>query len=118
MNRRKTGLRGEKEASLFLINDGFAIIKRNFRTRNGEIDIIAKQDNTLIFIEVKTSNVYSEDSLEYSVNYWKRNKIIQTSKYFLVKNPEYNECTIRYDIIFISQPDGKIMHIKNAFNEG
>ena len=64
MNRRKTGLRGEKEASLFLINDGFAIIKRNFRTRNGEIDIIAKQDNTLIFIEVKTSNVYSEDSLE------------------------------------------------------
>ena len=117
MSRRKTGIIGEKKAALFLAKDGFVILKRNFRKRSGEIDIIAKQDNTLVFIEVKTSRVYSEDSLEYSINDRKRRKIINTSRYFLKENPEYQEYNIQYDIIFISQKDGKIIHIKNAFYE-
>lgn len=117
MSRRKTGIQGENRASLFLTNDGFVIIKRNFRRQSGEIDIIAKHDNTLIFIEVKTTNVYSRDVLEYSVNYRKRKKIIATSRYFLKENPEYEEYNIQYDIIFVSQQDGKIIHIKNAFCE-
>lgn len=110
-------MRGENRASLFLINDGFAIVKRNFRRQCGEIDIIAKYNQTLIFIEVKTSNVYSRDSLEYLVNDRKRRRIINTSRYFLKENPEYEDYNIQYDIIFISQQDEEIIHIKNAFYE-
>lgn len=117
MSRRKTGITGEKKAALFLAKDGFTILKRNFRKRGGEIDIIAKHDNVLVFIEVKTSNVYSEDSLEYSIDNRKRRRIINTSRYFLKENPEFEDYTIQYDIIFISQQDGKINHIKNAFYE-
>ena len=107
---------GEEDAASFLIENGCAIVERNFRTRGGEIDIIATQGTVLLFVEVKTS-IYSEDSLEYSVNSRKRNKIIRTSQFFLVKNPEYNEYSIRFDIIFISQQNRKITHIKNAFDD-
>ena len=117
-SKKEAGLQGEEKAASYLLNNGFVMIERNFRTRKGEIDIIAKQGSMLIFVEVKTSNVYSEETLEYSVNYRKRNKIITTSRYFLMKNPEYDEYEIRYDIIFICGQDRKVIHIKNAFEEG
>ncbi|MBN2443495.1 MAG: YraN family protein [Spirochaetales bacterium] len=115
MKRKQTGIIGENEATCFLEKEGCVIIKRNFRTRRGEIDIIAVQNNIVIFIEVKTTRVYSEDSLEYLIHNRKRNKIIMTSKYFMVEHPEYEEYNKRYDVIFISLYDRKIIHIKNAF---
>jgi putative endonuclease len=118
LNRKEIGNSGEDSAALFLENGGFLIIKKNFRTRGGEIDIIATQGEVLVFVEVKTSTKFPCDSLEYSIDRKKRERIIESSKYFLFQFPEYEDYTIRYDIIFVSKRDCKVIHIKNAFYEG
>ena len=52
--RRTTGVKGEEEAARFLTRSGYAILDRNVRTRAGEIDLVAKEGKTLVFVEVKT----------------------------------------------------------------
>jgi putative endonuclease len=58
--RQKTGLIGEKAAENYLVKQGFSITDRNYSTRFGEIDIIAKRDNRLYFFEIKTVSVSCE----------------------------------------------------------
>src|SRR5260370_11912007 len=52
--RRPTGIKGEEEAARFLSRCGYAILEKNVRTRVGEIDLVAKEGKTLVFVEVKT----------------------------------------------------------------
>ena len=59
VNRREIGREGEREAIKFLERNGFRIIKKNFYTKWGEIDIIAFKDNTLYFIEVKKGSFFN-----------------------------------------------------------
>ena len=111
----KKGKTGEESAALFLEENGIKILERNFRSRTGEVDIIALDGETLVFVEVKAWSVYGIDSLEQAINNKKKRKIIETSKYFLSLHREYRYMAIRFDVIFIS-PDG-ISHIASAFTE-
>ena len=54
MNTKITGNAGEEKASQYLIQKGYSIIARNFRTKGGEVDIIAVKDNVVVFVEVKS----------------------------------------------------------------
>ena len=110
------GSSGEEAAVRFLEEKGIKIVQKNFRTRRGEIDIIALDGDALVFIEVKSWNSYGIDSLEYALDNKKKQKIIETSKYFLSSYREYKYMTIRYDVVFIS-PMG-ITHLASAFTEG
>jgi putative endonuclease len=109
------GRAGEIAAAFLLEEKGMLILERNFRTRSGEVDIIALDGETLVFIEVKTWSVYGIDTLEHALNDKKRRKIIETSKYFLMLNRKYRYMAIRFDIVFIS-PAG-ITHLASAFTE-
>ena len=109
------GRTGEEEAAFFIEQKGMQILERNFRSRLGEVDIIAIDAETLVFAEVKTWSAYGIDALEHSLDAKKRNKIIETSKYFLSLHREYMYMAIRYDVIFIS-PNG-ITHLASAFTE-
>ena len=117
MNKKQKGYLGEKKACKFLIGKGYNVITVNFRGPVGEIDIIAYKNNKLIFIEVKTWDYYSEESLRISINKKKQNKIIQTAKYFLLNNSEFSEWIVRFDVIFIKNELKEILHIKQAFGE-
>ena len=110
------GGEGEELACEYLQEKGFIIIERNFRYRRGEIDIIAADAETLIFIEVKTWSSFGIESLEYAIDYKKKHKIIKTSKYFLSLHRKYSYMAIRFDVIFVS-PKG-ITHLASAFTEG
>jgi len=109
------GRAGEEAASGYLEKKGMRILERNFRSRTGEVDIIALDGETVIFAEVKTWSAYGIDALEQSLDSKKRRKIIETSKYFLSLHREYKYMAIRFDVIFIS-PEG-ITHIASAFTE-
>ena len=54
MNTKITGNAGEEKATEFLKNQGYSIIERNFRTKGGEVDIIALKDDVVVFVEVKS----------------------------------------------------------------
>jgi len=112
----KKGLAGEAAAALYLEKKGMRILERNFRSRTGEVDIIALDGEVLVFVEVKTWSVYGIDSLEQALNTKKQHKIIETSKYFLSLHRKYRYMAVRFDVILVA-PEG-ISHLASAFMEG
>ena len=109
------GRAGEAAAALFLEEKGMRILEKNFRSRLGEIDIVAIDKDVIVFAEVKNWLSYGIDALEQSLNIKKQHKIIETSKYFLSLHREYRYMAIRFDVIFIA-PQG-ITHLASAFTE-
>ena len=118
MNTKLTGNQGEKRASAYLESKGFEIIERNWRTNRGELDIIAVRNDILVFVEVKTLPNGTLDMIQRELNSQKRQRIIKTSKRFLLKHREYNNSYVRFDVIVIDMPGLEpVYHIENAFSE-
>lgn len=111
----KTGLIGEEKAAAFLKESGYVLLEQNYKLPWGEVDLIARYKSTLVFCEVKTWNTYSEENLERAVGKKKQRKIVSVAKYFLKKNPEYEDGRIRFDVILVQDHMSRIKHIKNAF---
>ena len=112
MNKREIGNQGEAIAVSFLENSGIQILERNYRNRFGEIDIIAKDGNILLFIEVKYRK---DESFGYpleSVSYFKQQRIRKLARYYL-NEKHYYAHTVRFDCIGIIGT--KIEWIKGAF---
>ena len=112
------GSYGEDLAIDYLKNKGYTIVARNFRNRNGEIDLICKYLDIIIFIEVKSRYSYHFGLPRESVTYFKQKKIIYISKYFLYKYKLLNY-NCRFDVIEIyfnkNNNSYFIEHIKDAF---
>jgi putative endonuclease len=112
---RVLGDEGEERAVQTLKSAGMDIIARNFRSRRGEIDIIALDGETLVFVEVKTWSAYGIESLSYSLNRKKQARIIETAKYFLSGNRQYYGRAIRFDAVFVGRE--AVTHLVSAFTE-
>ncbi|MDY0017897.1 MAG: YraN family protein [Candidatus Delongbacteria bacterium] len=118
-DNKKTGDRGESIASQFLEDNGYRIVDRNFRYSTfGEIDIIAKKDGTLIFVEVKTYKTEEFGEPLLLVNHKKQQKIRKLAQiYMLQKHIDDIDC--RFDVIGIkiakAGTDSSVTHIENAF---
>ena len=111
----KTGKTGEKIAVKFLQSKAYDILETNWRTGHKEIDIIAKQNENIIFIEVKTrKSEYYEKPYE-AVTRKKQELLIDAAEVYLEKNNL--DVDIRFDIISILLINNKtkIEHIENAF---
>jgi len=106
---------GEDLAASFMEKRGMEIICRNFRSKDGEVDIIALDGETIVFAEVKAWSVYELEDLKYSLNVKKQDKIIKTAKYFLSINRKYSNMAIRFDVIFVR--NNSITHLASAFTE-
>jgi putative endonuclease len=118
MNTKQTGKDGENRATQYLISKGFAIIERNWRTKGGEIDIIAYKNDTIVFVEVKTLPNGTIDMIQRELNYQKRQRIIKTSKRFLLNHRQYSNSYVRFDVIVIDMPGLEpVYHVENAFSE-
>ena len=112
----KKGRAGETAASFLLEEKGMQILEKNFRSTRGEVDIIALDGQTIVFVEVKTWSAYGIDTLEHALNAKKQRKIIETSKYFLSLHREYRYMAVRFDVLFVSHEG--ITHLASAFTEG
>jgi len=117
MNNRMFGSKGENKAIEYLLNQGYKILCQNYRAgRIGELDIIAKDGETLCFIEVKTrKSKYFGRPME-SVDRRKLNHILKTIDYFVMENPHVNKYNMRIDVIeifFDERDEIKINHIEN-----
>ena len=113
--RHETGKKGEELACKFLIKNNYQIIIRNFRSKMGEIDIVAKDNDEIVFIEVKTRRQKEYGLPAEAVNKRKRTHILLVAEYFLmINNMENIFC--RFDVIeiFICNKNTKINHIKNC----
>ena len=104
MNNKKHsyyfGLIAELFASLYLQIKLYTIISRRFKSPFGEIDIIAKKGNSIIFIEVKARK---DTSLMDFISKRQQQRINQTAQYFLLKNTKYQSHNLRFDAIIMNQ---------------
>lgn len=114
MNSYELGQWGEECAVQYLLSKKYRIVKRNFRIREGEIDIIVSRDRILVFIEVKTR---SSDSfiLPCESVTWKKQKTIRrvAASYLQHHFLPYDE--IRFDVIEVYADKKQIRHLENAF---
>ena len=113
---KETGDLGEAIACRYLQDKGFQIIERNFRLRIGELDIIAKDGNCLVFCEVRTLRDPRGFAPEHSITIKKRKQLSRIANGFLsIRKMAPKFC--RFDVVAIILTDNntKINHIPNAF---
>lgn len=111
-----SGNKGEDLAASFLRKKGYKIVVRNFRTRNGEIDIIATYRKTLIFIEVKT-RLTSEFGTPFdAITPWKMQALIRTAEFFKATHTNLPSL-MRIDAVGITlEADGSVSNIEHMEN--
>lgn len=111
--KKELGNVGEKIATEYLEKNKYKIIKRNFYCRQGEIDIIAKYKNEIVFIEVKTRTNNNFGMPSEAVNNIKKTHMYKAARYFLYKS-NYLEKFVRFDVVEVFLRNGKfnINHIK------
>ena len=114
-NKREIGTVYEKTAAKYLERKGFYILERNFCSRFGEIDIIAKDGGYLVFIEVKYRMDDSCGSPLEAVDGKKQRKICRTASYFCLRQGYADTTPCRFDVIAM-EGDGSILHLENAFD--
>ena len=107
------GRKGEIEAGKFLVQKGYKILERNFKTHIGEVDIIALDEDTICFVEVKTRTSSDFGAPSEAVNEKKQQKYYLVAEQYLLKNKK-TECPCRFDVVEIE--NGKINLIKDAFS--
>lgn len=115
--RKNLGNFGEIKATKYLKQLGYKILLKNFVSRQGEIDIIAKDKEEYVFIEVKSRSSGTYGKPVDAVNAEKIKHILDVSRYFIYKNKIDNKL-IRFDIIevYINKKNYFINHIKNIFS--
>lgn len=113
--KQETGRSGEEIASKYLEREGYKILDRNFNCHQGEIDIIAKDKNEIVFIEVKTRTNKKYGFASEAVNENKQKHLLSAIKYYIYIK-KYEKCFIRIDVIEVYMKNGKvnINHIKQA----
>lgn len=114
MNKRSVGAQKEALAAEFLKSRGYRILEMNYRCRQGELDIVAQKEDTLVIAEVKfRSGTMCGDPAE-AVDGRKQRKICRVTLDYLMRHPQYQEKPCRFDVISI-YGDGQIRHIEDAF---
>lgn len=110
------GQRGENVAAKYLRNLGYKILIRNFRCETGEIDIIARDGRTIVFVEVKTREE-DNPTPEEQVHNQKQHQITKAAKFYLTRYG-HPQPPARFDIVAIVWPNGRdpqVRHTTDAF---
>ena len=111
--KKLLGKVGEKTAAEYLKKKGYKILERNYKNPFGEVDIVAKDNEYTVFIEVKTRTDDAFGAPAESVDYRKRLKYARIAEAYLKINGKV-DCACRFDVLEVE--NGKINHIKDAFS--
>jgi putative endonuclease len=115
-SQQKFGQKGESIAIRHLKKCGYQILKKNYRTKLGEIDIIAKEKDTLVFVEVKSRRSWNFGNPKGAVTFSKQRKISMVALQYL-KAQKNRPTKARFDVVAVtlSMDEPRVEVIKNAF---
>lgn len=113
MNKREIGAQKEEEVCARLLSGGIVILEKNFRCRQGEIDIIGCDGDILVFFEVKYRSGKRAGSAAEAVGYAKQRRISRVADYYRMLHHCAENTPIRFDVVAIDGTD--VNWIKNAF---
>lgn len=100
-DKMKTGIKGEEIACKFLVKHNYIILDRNYRKKWGEIDIIAKKDNILHFIEVKTVSRVTDYMPEENVHMWKLKRLGRAIQTYILEKKVSDETEWQIDVMAV-----------------
>lgn len=109
-----SGMEAENAAEKMLQEAGLQILARNFRCKMGELDLVAQEKNTLVFVEVRRRNHAGFGSGFESVDYRKQQKLIRTASLYLQQHKFFDQYPCRFDIVSVRSLSD-MQWIKNAF---
>lgn len=115
---RDKGTRFETLALKHLKANGLELIEKNFHCRQGEIDLILRDEDCLVFAEVRYRSSNRFASAAHSVDDRKQAKITRTAALYLANRPELSDCTVRFDVVAIDNADsgpGRLQWMRDAF---
>lgn len=113
MNKRGFGGEGEAAARAFLERKGAKVLEMNYRRPTGEIDIVARQRDVILFVEVKRRSSLRYGRPSEAVNRTKQLHILRTAQLYL-QEKRLSDAPVRFDVIEVLP--GEIRHIENAFD--
>lgn len=110
-------MEGEERAVEYLRGLGYRILDRNFKTRSGELDIVARDGSTTVFVEVKRRGPSARGSSAEFVDQAKMRRVISAARAYAAKH-RLSESPLRFDVVAIDVEDGReqIRHHKGAFD--
>ena len=115
---RDQGTRYEQLALNHLKSNGLKLVEQNFHCRLGEIDLVLRDDNCLVFVEVRYRSSNRFASAAHSVDERKQAKIARTAAMFLGKNPGLSNCPVRFDVVAFDSTEsdqGTLQWTRDAF---
>ncbi len=112
LNTKQKGDYGENKAAAYLKRKGYKILERNYRTRFGEIDIIARKKDVVAFVEVKARSNDDFGTPDEAVDFRRQCRMCRTAKFYMMNK---DETSVRFDVIEVYLTDGRINHYEDAF---
>jgi putative endonuclease len=109
----------ESRAAAFLSGRGLQILVQGYRCRLGELDIVCSDGNRLIVVEVRARSQSSKGQAIETVGYRKQRRIVNATRHFLMRNPDWYSRPVRFDVIAIDRidtGDPAFQWIRNAFD--
>jgi putative endonuclease len=118
--KRARGIKGEDLAVTYLKKKGYKVIERNYRCQWGEIDLIARDGKTLVFVEIKSRSSSDFGLPQDAVDRFKQEKLIQAANAYMIEHHVQETIPARFDVVAVRlTPFGpEIELIKDAFQAG
>jgi putative endonuclease len=115
--KRHAGERGEEVAVRYLQKKGYKVLARNYRSPFGELDIIAKDKDTLVFVEVRTGGRGRIHEPEETIGPKKQQRIIRTALVYLKEYNLEDQMPARFDVVAVEEDEKRpnVRHILDAF---
>lgn len=118
---RSVGQRGEDEAARHLEAQGLRLLERNYRCRGGEIDLVMREGNTLVLVEVRLRASAEFGGAAASVGPRKQRRFILAARHLLMTRPEFRSLPMRFDVVALdggAADVARIDWIRDAFRAG
>ena len=114
-SKRQRGASAEAEAAHLLIASGYQIVERNFRCRFGELDLVARDGDVLVFVEVRSRSDDGHGAAALMIGPHKQRQVARVAAFYVAATqPAFDEC--RFDIVAITGGDSLV--VKDAFRAG
>lgn len=117
MDSKELGRKGEEAAAAYLERVGMDVVDRNWRCRSGEVDIVAREGDTLVLVEVKTRRSTRAGTPEEAVSPTKQKRLVKLARVYLAQHAE-SPGTVRFDVVsllVLAEDRALLRHHRAAF---
>ena len=119
LDARALGAEAEEIAASYLTAHGAEVLERNYRRRLGELDVIAREGDTLLIVEVRTRSTNAYGGAAASIDGRKRRRIVRAAQQLLQQRRSLARLAVRFDVIVVSdveKPNPRVEWIRHAFD--